>query len=125
MSDPTIGQRLDAALHSLSLTTSAQGAIGWLVQGEPQKAREALAKLDAEQVEAVSTAASNLAAITKQRLAEQGTAATGDTYVFTVEVEDDSPEGRTAMVDEFRRIAPTFMFDGRVSLTLNGVGVND
>ncbi|MBF6298247.1 hypothetical protein IU459_11915 [Nocardia amamiensis] len=63
MSEPTIGQRLDTALDNLKLTTSAQGAIGWLVQGQAEKAQQALVKLDAEQLRAVSAAALGLAAM--------------------------------------------------------------
>lgn len=63
MSEPTPGQRLDNALGAFTLTTSAQGAIGWLVQGQAQKAQKALAHLDAEQLRAVSHAALGLAAM--------------------------------------------------------------
>jgi hypothetical protein len=63
VSEPTIGQRLDNALSTLTLTTSAQGAIGWLVQGHAQKAQQALGKLDAEQLRAVSAAALGLATL--------------------------------------------------------------
>lgn len=66
MSEPTIGQRLDSALDSLALTAAAQGAIGWLVQGETQKAQQALARLDAAQLQAISTAARDLAALANQ-----------------------------------------------------------
>nr|WTA71271.1 hypothetical protein OHB51_35340 [Micromonospora sp. NBC_00855] len=63
MTEPTIGQRLDSALDSLALTASAQGAIGWLVQGETQKAEKALSRLNAEQLQAMTAAALSLAAI--------------------------------------------------------------
>ncbi|WP_280367935.1 hypothetical protein, partial [Nocardia abscessus] len=63
MSEPTIGQRLDNALSTLTLTTSAQGAIGWLVQGQAEKAQQALARLDVEQLRAVTAAALALAAM--------------------------------------------------------------
>ncbi|MGW4718293.1 hypothetical protein [Nocardia sp. NPDC004260] len=63
MSEPTIGQRLDTALDNLKLTTSAQGAIGWLVHGQAEKAHHALARLDVEQLRAVSAAGLGLAAM--------------------------------------------------------------
>lgn len=63
MSEPTVGQRLGAALDALTLTAAAQGAIGWLVQGQTEKAQHVLARLNAEQLGAVAAAALELAAL--------------------------------------------------------------
>ncbi|MFD3748348.1 hypothetical protein [Nocardia sp. NPDC058633] len=45
-----------------------------------------------------------------------------DTYVFTVEIDDDSPEVRSAIVGAFgSTVAPIFGgIGGRVALTVNG-----
>lgn len=60
------GRQLGDALTGMNLVTSAQGAIGWLVQGEAGKARSALASLDGEQRAKVAAAARELAALTEE-----------------------------------------------------------
>ena len=43
-----------------------------------------------------------------------------DTYVFTVEIDDDRPEVRSAIVSVFQDVAPGFTgLGGRVTLTAN------
>lgn len=53
------GKAMEKTGHILT----AQGAMGWMVQGELEKAREALAGLPVEQLQAVSVAAAALASL--------------------------------------------------------------
>lgn len=57
-----LGQ-LPKALEKMGHIAAAQGAMGWMVQGEMEKAREALAGLPVEQLQAVSVAAAALASL--------------------------------------------------------------
>lgn len=62
------GRELGKALGNLGFVASAQGAMGWMVQGEPEKAREALDGLDEDQRAKVAEAARQLA-----EMAQEGT----------------------------------------------------
>lgn len=56
-----VGRDLGKAFGNLAFVTAAQGAMGWMVQDEPEKARQALAKLTDEQCAKVAGAARKLA----------------------------------------------------------------
>jgi hypothetical protein len=52
-----IGRQLGEGLANLSLVAAGQGAMGWMIQGEPDRARQALADLTDEQRALVAEAA--------------------------------------------------------------------
>lgn len=56
-----VGKQLVEAFGNLGFVLAAQGAMGWMVQDEPEKASAALSRLDAEQRAKVSAAARRLA----------------------------------------------------------------
>lgn len=60
-----VGKKLGEVFGNMSFVLAAQGAMGWMVQDEPEKASAALSRLDAEQLAKVATAARELAAMAK------------------------------------------------------------
>jgi hypothetical protein len=56
-----LGRELGNALADLGFVASGQGAMGWMLQGEPDKARRALTGLTDEQRAKVAEAARRLA----------------------------------------------------------------
>lgn len=54
---------LAKAMEQTGYILTAQGAMGWLYRGDLEKARETLANLPAEQLQAVSVTASALASL--------------------------------------------------------------
>lgn len=55
------GKQLGKAFGNLGFVLAAQGAMGWMLQGEWEKATVALGRLDADQQAKVATAARELA----------------------------------------------------------------
>ncbi|WP_280505816.1 hypothetical protein [Nocardia farcinica] len=61
-----------SAMTRLGQTATAQGAFGWMVRGDLEKAREALRKLPPDKLLEVSAAASALSALADEVAAEGG-----------------------------------------------------
>ena len=61
-----LGRELGNALADLGFVTAGQGAMGWILQGEPGKAHDALAGLAPEQRAKVADAARKLAVLAEQ-----------------------------------------------------------
>ncbi len=74
MSEPTVGQRIDAALSDLKLVASAQGAMSWMVQGKTEKAQQVLEKLTVDQLQAVVGAAYALIEAADREIKRKGVA---------------------------------------------------
>jgi hypothetical protein len=62
-----LGRQLGNALADLGFVAAGQGAMGWMLQGEASKAREALADLTAEQRAGVADAARKLAVLAEHK----------------------------------------------------------
>jgi hypothetical protein len=60
------GRELGDALADLSFVAAGQDAMGWILQGEPGKAHDALASLRPEQRTQIADAARKLAVLAEQ-----------------------------------------------------------
>jgi hypothetical protein len=60
------GRELGNALADLGFVTAGQGAMGWILQGEPGKAHDALSGLVPEQRAKIADAARRLATLAEQ-----------------------------------------------------------
>ena len=61
-----IGRQIGTALTNLGLITAGQGAMGWMLQDEPEKARGALRGVTADQRARIAAAARDLAAMAEK-----------------------------------------------------------